>query len=51
MAFAEIDEENLQDLMIKDEFKPTGILGPDDPKICSLYISHMTPEIKEKDLK
>ncbi|CAK78651.1 unnamed protein product (macronuclear) [Paramecium tetraurelia] len=45
--------ENPQDidLLYKEKFEAKGLLAPDDPKICSLYVSHMTADIKESDLK
>lgn len=36
---------------MKQEFQPKGLLAPDDPKVCSLYISHMNLDIKEGDIK
>ena len=36
---------------MKQEFRPKGLLAPDDPKVCSLYISHMNLDIKEGDIK
>ncbi|CAD8044003.1 unnamed protein product [Paramecium primaurelia] len=45
--------ENPQDidLLYKEKFEAKGLLPPDDPKISSLYISHMSTDIKESDLK
>lgn len=37
--------------MTKEEFKPKGLLPPDDPKICSLYVSHMNLDIMEGDIR
>ena len=42
---------SVMDLMKAEEFKPKGLLPPEDPKICSLYISHMTQDIREIDIR
>jgi pre-mRNA-splicing factor RBM22/SLT11 len=45
------DTGTVTDLMTKEEFKPKGILPPDDLRICSLYVSHMNLDILEGDIK
>lgn len=42
---------SVMDLMKAEEFKPKGLLPPEDPKISSLYISHMTQDIREIDIR
>lgn len=37
--------------MKNEEFKPKGLLAPDDQKICSLYVSHMNLDITEGDIR
>lgn len=44
-------DPNEVDLLVREKFEAKGLLPPEDPKICSLYVSHMTAEIKESDLK
>jgi pre-mRNA-splicing factor RBM22/SLT11 len=46
-----VDTGSIMDLMKAEEFKPKGLLPPEDPKISSLYISHMTPDIREIDIR
>jgi pre-mRNA-splicing factor RBM22/SLT11 len=46
-----VDSGTLNDLLTKEEFKPHGILPPDDQKIASLYVSHMTLDMTVSDIR
>ena len=39
------------DLLNKESFKPKGVLLPEDQSITSLYVSHLTLDIKESDIR